>query len=320
MSPSHTSRDLAPVDDSQVARAAREAHDCHRSVTISSGSDGTPLVPSFYSSAPAPAKQTYRLEAFGRTDVGQVRTLNEDYFALRPGIGLFTLSDGMGGHAAGEVASRMAIECVCHAIESPAEVWPPNCPPRARHPSGALLEEALQVAHRRLQLKAKEDKSCAGMGTTFVGALFTADRVAIAHVGDSRAYRLRGRRLDQLTDDHSLMNDHIRAGLFNPDSGHPFPYPSAITRAVGVDAHLEVDVRMDAPVLGDVYLLCSDGLTGLVPTSEIAGILLQDRDLGRAARSLIQRANELGGHDNITVVLVRVAEARMGTTSTSRSN
>jgi PPM family protein phosphatase len=278
------------------------------------------VISSHYSSVPAPSRQPYRLEAFGLTDIGQVRALNEDYFALRPSIGLFTLGDGMGGHAAGDVASRMAIECVCHAIESPREVWPPECHPGARHPSGALLEDALQIAHRHLQIEARENKSCAGMGTTFVGALFTQDRVAIAHVGDSRAYRLRGRRLEQLTDDHSLMNEHIRAGLFNPDGGRPFPYPSAITRAVGVDTRLEVDVRMDAPALGDVYLLCSDGLTGLVSTSEIAGILLLERDLGRAARSLIQRSNELGGHDNITVVLIRVAAPRVGATSISISN
>lgn len=278
------------------------------------------MVSSHYSSVPVPTKHPYRLEAFGLTDIGQVRAQNEDYFALRPMVGLYTLGDGIGGHAAGEVASRMAVECVCHAIESPGDVWPPDYPPRARHPSGALLEAALQLAHQRLQLEAEEDKRCAGMGTTFVGALFTQDRVAIAHVGDSRAYLLRGRRLVQMTDDHSLLNDHIRAGLFNPDSGRPFPFPSIITRAVGLDTQLEVDVRMDAPALGDVYLLCSDGLTGLVSTPEIAGILLRERDLGRAARSLIQRANELGGHDNITVVLVRVAEPRVGATSTSISN
>jgi protein phosphatase len=287
---------------------------------MSPGSDGTHVVSSQYSSVPAPSRQPYRIEAFGLTDVGRVRAQNEDYFALRPRVGLYTLGDGIGGHAAGEVASRMAVECVCHAIESPGDVWPPDCPPRARHPSAALLEAALQVAHRRLQLEAGENTSCAGMGTTFVGALFIPGRVAIAHVGDSRAYRLRGRRLDQLTDDHSLMNDHIRAGLFDPDSGRPFPYPSMITRAVGLDTQLEVDVRLDAPALGDIYLLCSDGLTGLVSTSEIAAILRLERELGRAARSLIQRANELGGHDNITVVLIRVAEPRVGATSTSISN
>jgi protein phosphatase len=287
---------------------------------MSPGSEGIPLVISHCSSVPAPAKQPYRLEAFGLTDIGQVRALNEDYFALRPIIGLYTLADGMGGHAAGEVASRMAIECVCHAIEHPSEVWPPDCHPRARHPGGALLGEALQVAHRRLGLEARETPGCKGMGTTFVGALFTSGRVAIAHVGDSRAYRLRGRQLVQMTEDHSLLNDYVRAGLFNPDDGGPFPYPSAITRAVGMDAELEVDVRMDAPTLGDVYLLCSDGLTGLVSPSEIAGILLMERDLGRAARGLVQRANELGGHDNITVVLVRVAKPRVGSSPTVRSN
>jgi protein phosphatase len=278
------------------------------------------VVSSHYSSVALPAKQPYRLEAFGLTDVGRVRALNEDYFALRPSLGLYTLADGMGGHAAGEVASRMAIECVCHAIESPSEVWPPDSPPRVRHPSGALLEEALHIANRRVLRKAHEDKRCVGMGTTFVGALFNPDRVAIAHVGDSRAYRLRGRWLSQLTEDHSLLTEHVRAGLFDPDGGLPFSHPSVITRAVGVDVELEVDVRMDAPALGDIYLLCSDGLTGLLSTSQIAGILLTEADLGRAARRLVQHANELGGYDNITVVLVRVTEARVRSTRTARSN
>jgi protein phosphatase len=246
--------------------------------------------------------------------------MNEDYFALRPSFGFFALGDGMGGHASGEVASRMAVECVCHAIEFPGEVWPPNCPPRVRHPSGALLEEALQVANRRLLLAAHEDNRCAGMGTTFVGALFTPHRVAIAHVGDSRAYRMRDRRLTQLTEDHSLLTEHVRAGLFDPDRGLPFSHPSAITRAVGVDAALEVDVRMDAPALDDVYLLCSDGLTCLLSAAQIAGILLAERDLGAAARRLVQHANVLGGHDNITVVLVRVTEPRALSTRTARSN
>ncbi len=262
----------------------------------------------------------YRLESFGLTDIGQVRRGNQDYVGLRPRVGLFTVADGIGGHAAGEIASRIAIECVCHAIEHPHEVWPPDCPPRSRHPSGVLLEEALQIAHRRVLLAADQDPSCKGMGTTFVGALFTPGYVAIAHVGDSRAYRLRGRRLEQMTDDHSLLNDHVRAGLYNPASGVPFPYPSAITRALGTDDELEVDARMDIPAPGDIYLLCSDGLTGLVAASEIAAILLMEPDLGRATRRLVMRANELGGHDNITAVLVRVAEPRVGSPTAPRAN
>lgn len=267
-----------------------------------------------------PMKHPYRLEAFGLSDVGRVRGLNEDYLALRPRVGLYTVGDGMGGHAAGEIASRLALECVCHAVEEPHAVWPPNCPPRERHPSGALLAEALQVAHRRLLLEAHEDPRCNGMGTTFVGALFTAGLVAIAHVGDSRAYRLRGRQIVQLTEDHSLLNEHVRAGLFNPDGDVPFPHPSTITRALGCGDELEVDVRFDTPELGDVYLLCSDGLTGLLSTAEIARILRTEPSLGPAARLLIGCANARGGYDNITVVLVRVAEPRRASTRAPRSN
>lgn len=267
-----------------------------------------------------PRKQPYRLEAFGLSDVGRVRSLNEDYFALRPNAGLYALSDGMGGHAAGEIASRLAVEGVCHALEQPREALPPNCHPREHRSSGALLVEAVQIAHRRLQLEAYENPCCKGMGTTFVGALFTPGRVAIAHVGDSRAYRLRGRQITQLTEDHSLLNEYVRAGLFDPDSNVPFPYPSAITRAVGCGDELDVDVRLDAPELGDIYLLCSDGLTGLLAKQQIAGVLLTEPSLGRAARLLIKCANALGGHDNITVVLVRVADARTARRRSPRSN
>jgi serine/threonine protein phosphatase PrpC len=267
------------------------------------------LVSSHYSNVPPPPRPAYRLEAFGLTDIGQVRQVNEDYFGLRPSAGLFTLADGMGGHAAGEVASRLAIECVCHALENPRDVWPAGGHPRARHPDPSLLEEALQLANRRLLVAASENARLKGMGTTFVGALFSPGRVAIAHVGDSRAYRLRGRRIEQLTEDHSLLNEYVRAGLFRPEDGCAFPYPSAITRALGTEAHFEVDVRLDATAPGDVYLLCSDGLSGVVAPWELAAILLEHHDLCRAAGRLIERANALGGPDNITAVLVRVGDS-----------
>ena len=275
---------------------------------------------SFHAGYSAVLQNALPLESFGLTDIGRARASNQDYFALRPRLGLFTVGDGMGGHAGGEVASRLVLECVCDAIEHPQAGWAPGARPASRTSGRARFEEALQLANRRLLLQVSNQPQLAGMGTTFAGLFFCGERAVIAHVGDSRVYRLRGRTLSQMTEDHSLFNDHLRAGLARPDEEHLFPYRNVITRAVGVDANLEVDVRIDAPEPGDVYLLCSDGLSGVVARSEILELLRTERDLGRVARRLVQRANALGGPDNITAVLVRVADARAGLHRARRSN
>ena len=247
------------------------------------------------------------VEAFGNTDTGLVREGNEDSFAVLPDLGLFMVADGVGGAAAGEVASRLTIDCVREAFENRDMTWPSTLgPPHAGSPDASVLVAGIQRANSHLLNISRSYADKAGMATTFTGLLVLRDRVVIAHVGDSRVYRLRGRRLDLLTEDHSLLNEFIRAGLWNPDEADAFPHPNAITRAVGTDDTLEVDTRIDAPQPGDLYLICSDGLTGTVDDRRIASVLLSHGDLTVAVARLIDLANDNGGHDNITALLVRV--------------
>jgi protein phosphatase len=256
--------------------------------------------------------QRIQIDAFGNTDVGLAREGNEDSFAVLHHLGLFMVADGVGGGHAGEVASRMALDCVREAFENPDMTWPAASGQRPEErPNASLLIAGLQHANshilgisRRHQDKQGQDKQ--GMGTTFAGVLALDDRVVIAHVGDSRVYRLRERRLDLLTEDHSLLNAWIRAGAWDPADAAAFPYPNAITRAVGMEDQLEVDTRVDAARPGDVYLVCSDGLHGVLEVREIASVLLKHEDLTLAVERLIENANDKGGPDNITAVLARI--------------
>jgi protein phosphatase len=243
------------------------------------------------------------------TDVGRARERNEDSFAVYPHLGLFMVADGMGGHAGGEVASRMAIDNVREMFDDPDTTWPRGNVPPCRFPGATVLEAGIQLANARIFAASARDRALRKMGTTFVGALAWGDRMVIAHVGDSRCYRLRGRRLDLLTEDHSLVNDHIRAGILMPENAHLSPFRHAITRSVGSHSEVHVEMRVDSTFPGDVYLLCSDGLSNVVEPPELTAILLEQRDLCRAASHLVERANDLGGPDNVTAVLVRVSDS-----------
>jgi protein phosphatase len=263
-----------------------------------------------------PPSEPLPFEAFGLSDIGQSREVNEDSFAVLPQLGLFLLTDGMGGYAAGEVASKMVIDSVQDMFErvdptfpSVDTTWPAAVElPAHRLPSAHLMIGGVQRANSRILDAANRDPAKQGMGTTFVGLLAFRDRIVIAHVGDSRVYRLRGRELTQMTEDHSLLNDVIRAGMWDPEDADVFPHRNVITRAVGTDEVLEVDTRIDSPLPGDVYLLCSDGLSEMVRHAELASILLENPDLTQAAARLVEKANDYGGFDNITVVLVRWRE------------
>jgi protein phosphatase len=247
-----------------------------------------------------------QVEAFGITDKGLLRDVNEDAFAVLYEHGLYMVADGMGGAKAGDVASRMAIDCVREAFEHAADMtWPRAVGDECRSPSAPLLDAGLQRANTRILGIALRDSDKEGMGTTFAGLLVLAEHVVIAHVGDSRVYRLRGARFDQLTEDHTLVNAHIRAGRWHPDSAHSFPNQHTIMRAVGADDTLEVDFRHDAPAPDDLYLVCTDGLSNMLPREEIASIVRKYADLTRAASELIDGANRRGGLDNITAILVR---------------
>ena len=231
-------------------------------------------------------------DSAGRTDAGRVRRRNEDSFVLDPPI--FAVADGMGGAQAGEVASRLAAAAF-----------------REYHDADRLepaerVEAIIQEANRRIYERARTDAEASGMGTTVTAAILTNGRVSIGHVGDSRAYRIRENELEQLTEDHSLVADLMRSGRLTPEEADAHPQRSVITRALGTDAEVDVDkVTVDVEP-GDVFLLCSDGLTTMVPEEEILRIAQEAGTLDEIARGLVRAANSGGGEDNITVVLFRV--------------
>ena len=234
------------------------------------------------------------VEKAGLTDVGRQRQGNEDNYLEQPP--LFAVADGMGGARAGEVASKIAVEML--ADSAPADGSP------ERH-----LAEVTKEANRQIYEKAQADSELAGMGTTLTAALVTGREVAIGHVGDSRLYRFRDGELERLTQDHSLVEEFVRQGKLTPEEAENHPQRSIITRALGPEPDVEVETYTHAGRAGDVYLICSDGLTGMVPEPRIAEILSESGSLDQAAHRLIEEANENGGKDNITAVLFRLGES-----------
>ncbi len=232
-------------------------------------------------------------EHYAATDTGLQRRANEDSMLARSP--LFVVADGMGGAQAGEVASRMAVEAFAEGGQDYSD------------PAAALTAVA-QSANTSIYELAHKDASYAGMGTTVTAAYVGEEEVTVAHVGDSRAYSLRDGQLSRLTDDHSLVDELIRQGRLTPEEAEEHPQRSIITRALGPEHAVEVDVRAVKARPGDVYLLCSDGLTSMVAEQRLAEILRSKGRLRDAAAALIAEANRAGGRDNITVVLMRLEE------------
>jgi PPM family protein phosphatase len=237
------------------------------------------------------------VEYAGSSDVGRQRESNEDALFLSPP--LFAVADGMGGARAGEVASELATK----AFEEHGE---------SAEPPERQLTELAQAANSRIHDLASRDESLRGMGTTLTGAIVSDREVAIGHVGDSRAYRLRDGALEQLTRDHSLVAELERSGQISPEAAEHHPQKSIITRALGPEPDVEVDTYTVPARDGDVFLLTSDGLTGMVADDELAGILSKAPSLEEAAASLVRAANQNGGRDNITVVLFRLGAGEEG--------
>jgi PPM family protein phosphatase len=231
-------------------------------------------------------------ESAGRTDPGRIRRRNEDAFVLDPP--LFAVADGMGGAQAGEVASRLAAAAFREYHE--ADGLAPD----------ERVQAIIQEANRRIYERARADSDVSGMGTTVTAALLIGGRVTVGHVGDSRAYRIRTGRLEQLTEDHSLVGDLMRSGRLTPEEADAHPQRSVITRALGTDPDVDVDTSTVEVQPGDLFLLCSDGLTTMVADEDILGILAAAPTLDDAARELVRAANTGGGEDNVTVVLFRV--------------
>jgi protein phosphatase len=225
------------------------------------------------------------------TDVGRQRQSNEDSYLER--APLFAVADGMGGARAGEVASRMAVEAF--DAETSAAAAPED-----------VLRGVAREANRRIYEMAQGDSEHAGMGTTLTAALVTGGEVAVGHVGDSRLYRLRDGKLERLTEDHSLVEELVRQGRLTPEEAETHPQRSIITRALGPEPDVDVETFTHSARDGDVYMICSDGLSGMVPEDEMAAIVSGSSSLQEAAERLVEAANRNGGKDNITVVLFRL--------------
>jgi protein phosphatase len=235
------------------------------------------------------------------------RSHNEDSLKVYRDENLFIVADGMGGHASGEVASQLSVETLTEFFRATAEdeeiTWPYKLDKGRRYAENRVVT-GIKLSNRRIFESAARDAKLKGMGTTIVVTYFTEDQCYVGHVGDSRVYRYRDGELIQLTEDHSLLNDYIKMRQLTPEEIEAFPHKNVIVRALGMKETVQVDIMNEPPVNGDVYLLCSDGLSGMVTDPQMADILSTDSTLDEKCEQLIDSANKAGGTDNITVILV----------------
>ncbi len=246
----------------------------------------------------------------GTTHVGMKRTHNEDSLKLVPKEKLFVVADGMGGHSSGEVASRIAVDTIGEFFEDTARdkelTWPFKGDKALGYEENRLVA-GVKLANLRIFEQAMSDLRFKGMGTTIVTLQFLDDELVVGHVGDSRAYRVRNGALDQLTEDHSLLNDYKKMTAMTPEEEKNFPHKNIIVRALGMKETVQVDTHREKPEQSDIYLLCSDGLSGEVPDPQILEIVTRERgDLKTCCDALIRAACENGGKDNVTAILIEV--------------
>src|SRR6202789_2733779 len=265
-----------------------------------------------------------RALAAGLSDVGLQREHNEDSFVVLKEYDLYVVADGMGGHRAGDVASKLATDTISEFFKSTANddvTWPFHFDTNLSEEENRLLT-GIRVANRQIFERSTRSREYQGMGTTVVGAMFSPkkQRMYIGHVGDSRCYRVRGAQIHQLTRDHSLINDYLLAMPDLTDEQKSELPKNVITRALGMQDHVVVDLQHDDPRAGDVYVLCSDGLSGMVSDDDIEQIVTIAPDIREACRKLIQRANERGGEDNITAVLIQIEEPDRAADSANSAN
>jgi len=252
---------------------------------------------------------TYTMVA--KTDVGIKRDHNEDCVAAVPTQGFAILADGMGGYNAGEVASGMAIDIVTQTLEDKLLEMP-----RAQindqtgfTGESMLVRQSIEMANESIYTAAQNKPEYAGMGTTVLVAAFYGDHITAAHVGDSRMYRLRDQTLSHVTEDHSLVHEQVRRGLLTANDARNSRIKNLVTRALGIDSGVEPDLVEDMVRANDLYLMCSDGLTDVVSDEEIGQVLRDSRSkLKKAAKQLIDMANNAGGPDNISVILIKVTQ------------
>jgi protein phosphatase len=244
------------------------------------------------------------------SDPGLRRTSNEDCYVTRPDIGLFVVADGMGGHVAGEVASRVAVEAIEAFVQETAgadknRTWPFPFDPAVSVETNRL-KAAFRLGNRRIATTIADSQELRGMATTASGMLFGAQDISVAHVGDSRVYVLRAGVLDQITHDHSWVEEQVRAGTLSPTAARQHPWRNVVTRALSGGEDPEVDVTEITPSPGDRYLLCTDGLFGVVPDTRIAELLGSGEPLEAICRALVESANAAGGPDNITTLVIQI--------------
>lgn len=243
----------------------------------------------------------------GLTDPGRVRSENEDRIATHPELGLAVLADGMGGHQAGEVASGMAVDIVTRHFESREWQPAPEFQPTQTADEPETVMEAIRKANTAIYEAAQARPDYRGMGSTIVVATFYDNRMCVGHVGDSRLYRFRSDTLEQITRDHSVVQELVTRGIFTADEARQSLAKNLVTRALGVDAGIEPDVTETTVQNGDIYLLCSDGLNDVLTDIQIGDSLRRhNNDLDQAVRDLVDGANTHGGPDNISVILVRI--------------
>ncbi|MEZ4365627.1 MAG: Stp1/IreP family PP2C-type Ser/Thr phosphatase [Kofleriaceae bacterium] len=248
-----------------------------------------------------------------KTDVGMKRTHNEDYFSLIEDEQLFLVADGMGGHASGEVASKMAAETIGDFYNRTREdedaTWPYKMDRSLSYVENRLVC-AVKLANLRIFETSSRDLRYKGMGTTLVSSMVAGDKIYVGHVGDSRVYRIRDGEITQLTRDHSLLEDYKEAKPdMTEEEERNFPHKNVITRALGMRETVQVDIRTHQIKSGDVYVLCSDGLSGMLTDDQILQISTNAKSLERAVAELVDAANRNGGTDNVTTLLLQCVAA-----------
>jgi PPM family protein phosphatase len=253
-----------------------------------------------------------KLHCVGQTDTGRVREHNEDMIAADSELGLVVLADGMGGYNAGEVASGIAVKTVFNLVRealATQDLSAPDPGTGLSRPS-IILRDAIQRANKIIYQTAHSQAQCEGMGTTVVAALFSDNRISVAHVGDSRLYRVRGSDIEQITLDHSLLQELVDRGFYSPEEAQRASNKNYVTRALGVETTVEVEMQEYPVQKGDVYLLCSDGLSDMIGDDDmVLTVNTFGTNLNSVSQHLIQLANDNGGKDNISVILTQVLDS-----------
>ena len=239
-----------------------------------------------------------KVTAYGKSDIGKKRSTNQDSILVNDRLGLYAVADGMGGHKGGETASSMALEVLNSAVEKISDK-------KDSIQIAPFLKEAVSLASMKIFERSLMDENLRGMGTTFVGLCLSGDNAYIAQVGDSRVYLYRDGDLWKVTEDHSLINEQIRSGLITKQEAEKLNYKNVITRSVGFEEIVNVDVYTREVESGDVFLLCSDGLTGMLSDEEIKDCI-NPKNMAASVDKLIHNANEAGGADNVSVILLKV--------------